>query len=1717
MLSDQDRQKLDGIVQQMTTNKEPDQNIQAVVDDFKTKYDTTGKSNLDFAKSELDKPGILKSASSLFESTGDFLGSGLLQATSIAASKTQDVAGMEKSNQQLTEIDQKAVTKAIALRESGDIAGAERLLKVVQSHGGNITFDDIIPNAAKQNVRQITGKALGTALEWAPFSTGGLFARGASEVGNLAKGVPLAADVVEGVAAKATKLEKVAQFGTKIAKTGAEVGAYGAGMAAAKSLSQDQAPTITSFLEDAGKGFVGGFALGAGLGLGGAAFGKAVGAGAELIANRRTGAEKLSLDMYENVLNRSEKAIQQEKNLGKNTPMVLAKNGVAGDKPAMFDQLRGITQRMGSSIQSLIEKSKFVNVQHDLVALQDEAIKKVNTILDEEGNRINRTEYNKYISSIKDSFQNAIDSYGGRTKINTNELNALKQDFWEKSYNPAEEISNDAKQLAGTVLKDRVEKTLKDVPTLPSLNAELGDVIHARKTVFKSLNRPVKSSLQTWLLPFATMILKGGGAAAGSVLGGPVGAVEGLLAGQGLKVVIDNTVKNPAWRTYIAKYLARYAQIARPSEDKLLLAMQEQIRQKLMEEGQLLLKSPEGQALLAAPKGVTPTNVLPTGEVPVELPGRQARTTQPLPAVIELPESQKTLSEVVQKLKMGEVKASELQNTVEGLKQAKKQYVQDWLDSEQGAQFEIKQKISKESADVAEVAVDQKIVDGIKNNPYFKKEGEIKDVMGQGWVMQNSAGKTIIAGPDEAEQFVLKGYQKTMEVDSLAKEAGYDNGTQFLQDQLDMSAGMKTNTLETAAAKELSKIDKNFGQLDLTISQLADELKSWPKEKMSLEQRAKFANKANQSAFGAIAGIQPYQDKDGKWRIKYDQKAGFTGVALMAAGQSEGGKKILSKVEELVAKNELTAKVADVFKSLLDKPADYRGIGKELGMTSAKVQQAEKQVLEKLGMSKEELQSKLTEKSILNSKEVISEINNQGVSIPPSIKKEMADQNFSLKKVSIDEVIKNDPDAKDFVDSFEGTAASKKDIPIIIGKWQGKDNSVMDGWHRLAALKNSGETEINAYVSEIKSTTPDPFKNYPDLSTKIIGKLEGKTTVSKQFISDLTNSGDVKQVERDIIREALANEGDKVNVAQFADKVKAELLPLKRVDLVDTKYESISLPVELRGRVQDYRENIYSSPIKTSAGDIHFSAGGRGSKDYAGKSYFGHTRIEDMARESGGADGKGGEVSIFPQGTTLPSKVRRVIEVQSDLYQKGGLDKEINRTDLASNVSEKANMTPSEKTELDKFYQILHDENRKLTDSEKQRWSELNKKNLDVAVSKRTKEIAPLQQYNDPTAHFRMIREEVKQAAIDGKTALQFPTGDTAMKIEGLGGRDSAWGVYSGGEYKKITVEDLNKMSIGTKINDTAGNQNVQEGWIITEVLGDGKFKAVPNRQLEFENDPNVYKIAEKKGYIDQENGDWNMDKASKDKDVIKALNSSYLSEEFSVSSKINADNPIYKFYEKEVGKYLKNKYDAKLVTDDQGVTWWELPIKKEQANLPVEAFGVIPAVVGGGAVAAKKSKNDTALPKTEVSKPLNSHMDKLKVPEEYRGAISSAAKKYGIAAFDLLALLKQENSQFKPDYVNPTAQDTGLGQHIPDVIKYIKEKHNPNYDPTNAEQNIEATAWLMDDIKKRTGSSDIKDIMRAYHVGVAGFQGKSKDPKAKKAEGDKYVKDVSRWLPNKQ
>ncbi len=409
------------------------------------------------------------------------------------------------------------------------------------------------------------------------------------------------------------------------------------------------------------------------------------------------------------------------------------------------------------------------------------------------------------------------------------------------------------------------------------------------------------------------------------------------------------------------------------------------------------------------------------------------------------------------------------------------------------------------------------------------------------------------------------------------------------------------------------------------------------------------------------------------------------------------------------------------------------------------------------------------------------------------------------------------------------------------------------------------------------------YKEKGPVTTKILKDLEGKTTVSKQYIMDATNRGDVKQVEKDLIRGLLENEGKDVNVAEFADKVKAELLPLKRND-AGSAFEQVNLPDNIRGDVENYKAHIYSSPIKTSAGDIHFGEGEPGSKNY-----FGHTRVEDVVT-----------------GMNKETDTRRVLEVQSDLYQKGNLDKEVgNGYDferLAELEAKKKAGESYSKSDLTNLQAI--------------------KKEFEKNPSKNP---LILKQYSNPSAHFRMVREEVKQAAKDGITRLQFPTGETAMKIEGLGENRHWFSPESFGEGLPIHSDYL---KVGKEILSPT-----EDRWIVTDVLGDGKFKAVPK---------SVY------------------DKVAETGIKPPLFNSSQ--ETFDISGRVDTNNPIYRFYEKDLGRYLKNKYDAKLVTDKQGVSWMEVPINKKMAKEPVEAFGKIGispltggAIVGLGLAALSK------------------------------------------------------------------------------------------------------------------------------------------------------------------
>ena len=140
-------------------------------------------------------------------------------------------------------------------------------------------------------------------------------------------------------------------------------------------------------------------------------------------------------------------------------------------------------------------------------------------------------------------------------------------------------------------------------------------------------------------------------------------------------------------------------------------------------------------------------------------------------------------------------------------------------------------------------------------------------------------------------------------------------------------------------------------------------------------------------------------------------------------------------------------------------------------------------------------------------------------------------------------------------------------------------------------------------------------------------------------------------------------------------------------------------------------------------------------------------------------------------------------------------------------------------------------------------------------------------------------------------------------------------------------------LKVGQQVYSSGDINTGNSFWIITDVLGDGKFKAVPKDRagLAFEAGG---------GGLNHQ---------------VSGYPLSDYQETFDISGKVDTNNPIYKFYEKDLGKYLQ-KYGAKRITDSKGVSWYELPITKEQGKAPVEAFGKVqlnPLLVGAGILGA--------------------------------------------------------------------------------------------------------------------------------------------------------------------
>jgi hypothetical protein len=708
---------------------------------------------------------------------------------------------------------------------------------------------------------------------------------------------------------------------------------------------------------------------------------------------------------------------------------------------------------------------------------------------------------------------------------------------------------------------------------------------------------------------------------------------------------------------------------------------------------------------------------------------------------------------------------------------------------------------------------------------------------------------------------------------------------------------------------------------------------------------------------------------------------------------------------------------------------------------------------------------------------------------------------------------------KEGLSSEEANAVAEHTVAFLNTTAQNLMNkSSMFGEQRMVNLKGLEASQTRPGI-ETSAPLPDTVP-----TTKILEDLKGRDTVSKQFIQDLTNQPQIKQVERDMIRGILDEyEGGKINVTEFENKVRTALLPLEQSAPIREQmggrsggfqYEGIALPYDLRGDVADYSERVYQSPIKTSAGEVHF--GSLKPSERAG--YFAHTRIEDMTDDTLAGeeyrkmstintdfnrsmdegdpeylvtslleaeksvsilseserkelkkyesilDGEFENLSeeqyedftddtiffmrdiqtkINNKTIALRNKVnstRRIIELQSDLFQKGRLKEE--QENFGRNVF--------------KFKENKDDTGGEIMERPgiREKVMELNKE-----------ELAPLEPYRN-TWFERIIREEIKKAAQDGKQTVLFPTGETAMKIEGLGGEDTNWIVTNG---DKLSVEDL---LVGREVLDDAGGRP----WIITEVSGDtGIFKAVPRVMKIIDPDTQTVKETQ---YLDAD---------AKAKKFWRERQG----EQFDIGGAINTSNPIYKFYEKTVAKYLNKEYGIKQITDEQGVTWNKVEMTPKLTDKvlksPVMAF-----MRGPEGEASQRPGIEYAAPTNyETNYEINSPK-RLSTPNVggFTKAIGKIADKYLGTISTRLGNVNQsiKTKLRKMEFDTRMATKRDIEQAVPflDKIKTLDKKDRSDFDLARKNGDTKKINELVKKYDMRTEYDNVRTMLDSVYKNMA-------------------------------
>lgn len=98
-----------------------------------------------------------------------------------------------------------------------------------------------------------------------------------------------------------------------------------------------------------------------------------------------------------------------------------------------------------------------------------------------------------------------------------------------------------------------------------------------------------------------------------------------------------------------------------------------------------------------------------------------------------------------------------------------------------------------EKQDILLAQKNPKVIEAIKNDPYFKKEGSVPDI-DSGYLMTNKNGRTRLGYKKNMSELLSQGWKRGTELESIASEYGFSDVKDFLDHQAELMGVRKKST-----------------------------------------------------------------------------------------------------------------------------------------------------------------------------------------------------------------------------------------------------------------------------------------------------------------------------------------------------------------------------------------------------------------------------------------------------------------------------------------------------------------------------------------------------------------------------------------------------------------------------------------------------------------------------------------------------------------------------------------------------------------------------------------------------------------------------------------------------------------------------------------------------------------------------------------------------------